>query len=58
MGKANLPIPLTVSSTDDVAAHWLGLIHSDGWIPREQILGAEISRLHRLRSSSTDNVYR
>ena len=26
---------------DDIAAHWLGLMHEDGWIPREQILGAE-----------------
>eukprot|EP00927_Polykrikos_kofoidii_P030385 TRINITY_DN26142_c0_g1_i1.p1 TRINITY_DN26142_c0_g1~~TRINITY_DN26142_c0_g1_i1.p1 ORF type:complete len:892 (+),score=114.49 TRINITY_DN26142_c0_g1_i1:64-2676(+) len=25
----------------DVISHWLGLMHSDGWIPREQILGAE-----------------
>ena len=26
---------------NDVLAHWLALMHSDGWIPREQILGAE-----------------
>jgi mannosyl-oligosaccharide glucosidase len=26
---------------NDVLAHWMHLMHSDGWIPREQILGAE-----------------
>merc|ERR1711957_435583 len=25
----------------DVISHWFGLMQSDGWIPREQILGAE-----------------
>ena len=25
----------------DIMAHWLDLINSEGWIPREQILGAE-----------------
>ena len=29
------------SLADDALAHWLGLMHEDGWIPREQILGAE-----------------
>jgi mannosyl-oligosaccharide glucosidase len=29
------------SITKDVLAHWLDLINSEGWIPREQILGHE-----------------
>jgi mannosyl-oligosaccharide glucosidase len=29
------------AAPDDVTAHWLGLMRPDGWIPREQILGAE-----------------
>lgn len=28
-------------AADDVTAHWFGLMRPDGWIPREQILGAE-----------------
>ena len=27
--------------SDDIFAGWMGLMHKDGWIPREQILGAE-----------------
>ena len=31
----------------DVLAHWLDLINSEGWIPREQILGDEArSKVH------------
>lgn len=26
----------------DVLAHWLDTMNSDGWVPREQILGAEV----------------
>jgi mannosyl-oligosaccharide glucosidase len=29
----------------DIIGHWLDLINADGWIPREQILGAEALRL-------------
>lgn len=29
----------------DIIGHWLDLLNSDGWIPREQILGAEALRL-------------
>lgn len=28
----------------DIIGHWLDLINIDGWIPREQILGAEALR--------------
>lgn len=28
----------------DIIGHWLDLINADGWIPREQILGAEALR--------------
>ncbi|TKW18493.2 hypothetical protein SEVIR_5G437000v4 [Setaria viridis] len=28
----------------DIIGHWLDLLNSDGWIPREQILGAEALR--------------
>lgn len=28
----------------DIIGHWLDLINEDGWIPREQILGAEALR--------------
>ena len=27
--------------SDHITSNWLGLMHSDGWVPREQILGAE-----------------
>ncbi|XP_062606272.1 uncharacterized protein LOC134268085 [Saccostrea cucullata] len=27
--------------SEDIIAHWLDLINAEGWIPREQILGAE-----------------
>ena len=29
------------SISADIIAHWLDLINSEGWIPREQILGSE-----------------
>ena len=32
----------------DIIGHWLDLLNSDGWIPREQILGAEALRLFLL----------
>lgn len=28
----------------DIIGHWLDLMNIDGWIPREQILGAEALR--------------
>ena len=28
----------------DIMGHWLDLMNIDGWIPREQILGAEALR--------------
>lgn len=28
----------------DIIGHWLDLLNIDGWIPREQILGAEALR--------------
>lgn len=28
----------------DIVGHWLDLMNVDGWIPREQILGAEALR--------------
>lgn len=28
----------------DIIGHWLDLMNVDGWIPREQILGAEALR--------------
>lgn len=35
--------------TLDIVGHWLDLLNIDGWIPREQILGAEALRyLHSL----------
>lgn len=30
--------------TLDIVGHWLDLLNTDGWIPREQILGAEALR--------------
>lgn len=30
--------------TLDIVGHWLDLLNIDGWIPREQILGAEALR--------------
>ena len=30
-----------IAITRDILAHWLDLMNSAGWIPREQILGAE-----------------
>lgn len=33
--------PFAPSITLDVLAHWFGRIQPDGWLPREQILGAE-----------------
>ena len=33
--------PYAPSITLDVLAHWFGRIQPDGWLPREQILGAE-----------------
>ncbi|CAB3231882.1 unnamed protein product [Arctia plantaginis] len=35
VGRWNLDIQM------DIAAHWMDLINVEGWIPREQILGAE-----------------
>lgn len=30
----------------DIIGHWLDLMNIDGWIPREQILGAEALRYY------------
>ena len=32
--------------TLDIVGHWLDLLNIDGWIPREQILGAEALRYY------------
>lgn len=34
--------------TLDIVGHWLDLLNIDGWIPREQILGAEALRYFTL----------
>ena len=36
-----LGLPLYSHITQDVITHWLDLMNHEGWIPREQILGAE-----------------
>ena len=42
----------------DIMAHWLDLMNSEGWIPREQILGPEArgNYIRNIQSSTIKNV--
>lgn len=42
--KKNLTRRWDVHICLDIIGHWLDLMNVDGWIPREQILGAEALR--------------